>query len=299
MQDFYPGGIIDFGNNGGSYTDAGEPKGLLHTTEGKNYASARGAYVKNNSWPHATATFEKGFFELYSNNPLTKASRALKNVGGGVETNRDRVAQLEIVGTCDTSKKDWGNQYVENFPQAYLDGIALWMRWVEEQLGVPRVCTVKFLPYPQSSGKSSVRLSNPAFDSYSGWLGHQHAAENVHGDPGLINMAYLLGNTTISPQEEDEMNRLVRIKDQAQVWCICGNGKWAVPSEETRDLLSILGIVSKVETADNVTVLEASARNIKALAGINICQAPSWINPPNDNSVEGSWELTGVLTPKK
>lgn len=206
-----PFAIIDIGNNASTYTDEGEPKGLLHTTEGKTYASAKSAYTINNSWPHMTATYERGFFQLYQHNPITLAARSLRNLPGGVETNRDRIFQIELVGTADINKKDtWGTQYVENFPVAYLDGIAKTMRWAEAQLLIPPVCTLTFKSYPSSFGNNGVRLTGPQFDSYSGWLGHQHAPENDHGDPGLINIKYLLTLPTTPPSEEEDMPYYIR-----------------------------------------------------------------------------------------
>jgi hypothetical protein len=210
MEDWYPDGVYDPGHSTGTYSDNGEPKGLLHTTEGKTYAGARVAFVRDNSWPHSTATYEHGFFQIYNHTPISVPSRSLRNLKGGVETNRDRVVQLEIVGSCDEANKGWGSLYSPNFPKAYLDGIAKWMRWVEAQLGVPRRCTVTFKGYPASAGANNgVRLSNAAFDYYSGWLGHQHAAEQVHGDPGLIDINYLLGQPT--KQEPDEMPTTVLV----------------------------------------------------------------------------------------
>lgn len=200
MADWWSEAIRDPGNDSGTYTDLGEPKGLLHTTEGKTYAGARQAYVLNNSWPHATATFEGGKFKCYQHVPLSKPARALRNVSGGVQTNRDNVIQLEIVGTADRhNASTWGPLYVVNFPKAYLDGIARWMRFVEANHGVPRRSTVLWKAYPESYGVNGVRLSGAQWDTYSGWLGHQHAPENTHGDPGLIDIVYLLAGTT---QEE-------------------------------------------------------------------------------------------------
>lgn len=199
METLWDEAIQDPGNDAGAYTDSGEPKGLLHTTEGKTYSSAKGAYVANNSWPHFTVTYETSVFRAYQHNPINLASRALKNLSGGVETNRDRIIQIEIVGTADTAKEaTWGVQYVENFPKPYLDGIGRLMRWCEAQLLIPRICTLEFLPYPASYGANGVRLSGPAFDAYTGWLGHMHAAENDHGDPGLIDIVYLL-NVGVTP----------------------------------------------------------------------------------------------------
>jgi hypothetical protein len=204
MADWFPEAIRDPGNDSGKYTDTGEPKGLLHTTEGKTYAGARQAYVLNNSWPHATCTYETGRFVIYQHVPLSKPSRALRNQVGGGETNRDNVIQLEIVGTADRHKAgSWGTQYVENFPTPYLDGIARWMRFVNQNRGVPNRCTVKFKTYPESYGASNgIRLSSSKWDAYTGWLGHQHAAENTHGDPGAIAIDYLLSQAE-EPSEDD------------------------------------------------------------------------------------------------
>src|SRR5678815_635081 len=193
MLAWYPLAITDKGNNAGPYTDVDDPKGLLHTTEGKNYAGARAAYVTNNSWPHFTCTYEHGFFRCYQHVSLALASRALKNLGGGVQTNTDNVVQIELVGSCDVANKNWGPQYVENFPEGYLSGIRDLMIFIEEQKGVPPICNVTFKSYPSSSGTNNgVRLTNSQWDSYTGWLGHQNVPENTHGDPGLINISYLL-----------------------------------------------------------------------------------------------------------
>lgn len=207
MTDWFPEATRDLGNDSGTYTDTGEPKGLLHTTEGKTYAGAKSAYTANNSWPHATCTYERGVFQIWQHVPLSKPSRALRNEAGGVQTNRDNVVQLEIVGTADRNKAGtWGAQYVENFPRPYLDGIARWMRFVNLNHGVPNRCAVVFKRYPESYGANGVRLSGSVWDAYSGWLGHQHAPENTHGDPGLIDIAYLLAKAAGKPPiQEDDM----------------------------------------------------------------------------------------------
>ena len=130
---------------------------------------------------------------VVQHNPISVASRALKNLSGGVQTNRDHVIQIECVGTSDRrNRESWGDLYVEDWTTAYKDGIKALMRWIEENAGVPRTCGVTFKAYPESYGDNGVRLTGPEWDAYSGWLGHQHGAEQLHGDPGLIDIAYLL-----------------------------------------------------------------------------------------------------------
>lgn len=212
MANYYPDAISDPGNDAGEYTDTGEPKGLLHTTEGKSYSGSKAAYIANNSWPHFTATYETGSFKIYQHNPLNKPSRSLRNEAGGVQTNRDNVIQIELVGTADRTKADsWGSFYVGNWPRGYYDGIKKWMRWVEANHHVPKKCTVTFKTYPESYGSNGVRLTGSQWDAYSGWLGHMHAPENTHGDPGLIDIDYLLeDDDDMYGWTEDEFKTVIR-----------------------------------------------------------------------------------------
>ena len=154
-----------------SWSDRGEPKGLLHTTEGY------GLPTYSNSQPHFTILPESG--NLWQHVPILGGSYSLENRAGGVETNRDNVIQIEIIAFAARTPQ---------LSEQALDNIADLMRWVEKHHGVPRKSSVDFIP--SASGAS--RLSGPAFDAYSGWLGHQHAAEQSHWDPGGINIAKLL-----------------------------------------------------------------------------------------------------------
>lgn len=194
MALWYPEAIRDESKLSRLAFTGGPRKGVLHTTEGKTYAGARGAYVANKSWPHFTCSQEGGRFRVWQHEPVDEASRSLRNLAGGVQTNTDGVIQIEMVGTCNTANRSsWGTHYVENWPVFYKDGIARLMRWVEVNAGVARRVGVKFKSYPASYGSGNgVRLSNQMFDVYSGWLGHQHVPENLHGDPGLIDVTYLL-----------------------------------------------------------------------------------------------------------
>ncbi len=145
--------------DGGSFVGGGR-KGLFHTTEGSTAAGAISSYRQAGFWPSFTASFEGGTFRIWQHIPLNRAARALVNAPGGVETNRDDVVQIELVG------------FAAHPPSApgYLAGIAEWMRWVEANFGVPRRSTVRFEAYPASYGANNgVRLSGSAWTSYSGW----------------------------------------------------------------------------------------------------------------------------------
>jgi len=166
----------------GSFTGGGH-KGLFHTTEGATAASAIAAFRSTGSWPHFTASFEGGTFRIWQHIPINRAARSLVHLAGHVETNRDNVIQIELVGTAAHPPSAPG----------YLAGISTWMRWVEANFGVPARSTVTFKAYPGSYGTNNgVRLSESSWNAYSGWLGHEHAPENQHGDPGALNIHALL-----------------------------------------------------------------------------------------------------------
>ncbi|HEX9341994.1 MAG TPA: hypothetical protein VF995_00060, partial [Actinomycetota bacterium] len=166
----------------GSFTGGGH-KGLFHTTEGATAAGAIAAFRSTGSWPHFTGSFEGGRFRIWQHIPINRAARSLVHLAGHVETNRNNVIQIELVGTAAHPPSAPG----------YLAGIATWMQWVEANFGVPHRSTVTFKAYPGSYGTNNgVRLSESSWNAYFGWLGHEHVPENLHGDPGALNIHALL-----------------------------------------------------------------------------------------------------------
>jgi hypothetical protein len=169
-----------------TYTDTGEPKGCLHTTESSDWPGYRGWKVN----PHITAKPIPGKgIEAECNVPLNYASFALRNEPGGVQTGRDNVIQIELIGTCE---KGGPGYYWPEADDAVLLALAELIVEVSRLRGIPMKC-LPFESYPDSYGKGNgVRLSGAEFDRYSGWLGHQHVAENSHGDPGAFPWARML-----------------------------------------------------------------------------------------------------------
>jgi hypothetical protein len=166
------------GNSAGDMEGDGSYKLLLHSTEGGSIAGAVAAYEKNNSWP--TLTVDMPERRIAQHNAGTVAARALRNEAGGVQTNREGTVliQVEIVGFAGTpsslgSDDDWA---------WFGRTVFAWAR----DLGVP-MRRANFMAYPASYGKSAVRMTAGEWDAFSGILGHQHAPENSHGDPGDVN----------------------------------------------------------------------------------------------------------------
>jgi hypothetical protein len=122
------------------------------------------------------------------------------------------VIQIELVGTCDKRYRDrYGGVYWPEAPRWLLDELAKLMRWIERTHGVKRESTKRpWVPYPKSyANGGGQRMTNAEWDSFGGWCGHQHAPENTHGDPGDIDITYLLRGATPTPtppqSEEDDM----------------------------------------------------------------------------------------------
>ncbi|GAA0500616.1 peptidoglycan-binding protein [Streptomyces olivaceiscleroticus] len=170
--------------------------GVLHTTEGTSLPS----YGGGASAPNFTAVpdFKNQKLVWYQHYEFDVSSRALVNRSGGVETNTLNAVQVELVGTCDPStSKKWGGKNTRHIlwpeaPDWALRELAKFVKWAHDEHGVPMSSSVSWKAYPASYGATSVRLSGGQWNSYRGWLGHQHVPENDHGDPGALDFDKVL-----------------------------------------------------------------------------------------------------------
>lgn len=195
---------------------------LVHTTEGASYAGARSAYVRNRYAPNLTVGPHPSKAETvhtWQHLPLDSRSTTLADDPGGIRTNRDHVVQVEIVGFADLKQAaryaPWLG--VDAWPDWYKAGVGRVLRDVMRLCGIPARCTVRWVPYPQSYGEQAAqRLSSTEFDAYAGILGHQHAPENSHGDPGDLSAFvrdYLLQEDELAGEADKILARLDRIED--------------------------------------------------------------------------------------
>jgi len=196
------------GNSAGAMNGDGSRKALLHTTEGTTVAGAIAAYRAHNSWPHRTVDCRRRI--IVEHLPLAAAARSLQNLPGGADqTNRDGdvLIQYELVGSAtnpasigDPDDLDWFGRVVLGPDCA--------------RMGIPLTSTVRWVAYPASYGNAPQRLSLAAWDAYSGVLGHQHAPDNVHGDPGAINIDRILtaarGDAPFMALTDDQQLELLR-----------------------------------------------------------------------------------------
>lgn len=182
----------------GSYT-GGPYKGILHTTEGPTLPWYSGGATA----PHFTVVPDPRTrtVRIYQHYNTSRPARALMNQSGGVQTNNDSAIQIELCGTCDPRHKDGSHGiYWPEAPKWALDGLAKLMRWIEANHGIPRRSTSRpWLPYPDSYGsRNGQRMTAREWDTFAGWCGHQHVDENDHGDPGNLNITYLLDGPALS-----------------------------------------------------------------------------------------------------
>lgn len=168
--------------DGGSIL-GGRPKCLWHDTETNGLPS-----YSTNYWPNMTICDGVAYQHI----PANRAGRALRNEEGGVQTNRWNVFQIEVCGYANKVK----------FSQVMAD-VA---EWLHQERGCPLIESVDWLPYDDSYGQTRVRMSYGEWDDYTGHLGHMHAPENDHGDPGWpFPIAQILEGGDELPYSEDEL----------------------------------------------------------------------------------------------
>lgn len=197
FQDDYPGAVLNLSAETMVLT--------VHTTEGMTWPSYGGGETAPNytGFP-PLAGISSGLWRAHF--PDERSSRALRNLDGGVQTNTLNTVQLELIGTCDPrhakswngeGKKFAGKDYVY-WPNASDEQLA----WLADLVADMhrrhdlRLAAPAFQAYPASygarSGTNDVRFSFDQWRSFAGICGHQHVPENVHGDPGNINMAKVI-----------------------------------------------------------------------------------------------------------
>ena len=164
--------------------------GCLHTTESSRFIPAKDSYFGHKNYPHFTVANVDGFFKSWQHISIRRAARALANRAGGVQTNREGVIQIEVVGKA-------ASPFTRD--PVIVEGLRKLMRWIEQETEIPRSSAVTFW-----AGKYGIavphRMSNSQWVDYKGWCAHQHVPENSHYDAGAIDINKLLWlPTTIPP----------------------------------------------------------------------------------------------------
>jgi uncharacterized protein YgiM (DUF1202 family) len=186
MALWYPAAVVNEATkSGGSFLSDVPFRGVLHTTEGTSFRPQPDSYGGwHTAYPHFTLLAKSTGVTIYQHLPINRAARALKNLRGGVQTNRACAIQIEIVGRAAHSAR---------FSEQLLAALGTWMRWVEQETGVKRMAPLEFTGSSHGAGVNAPsRMSNSEWLEFDGWCGHQHVPENDHWDPGRINIGRLL-----------------------------------------------------------------------------------------------------------
>ena len=153
--------------------------GVLHTTEG-SFASALSEFRS-----HYAPNFLVGPRRIVQLVPLGQMAAALENHGGGVETNRWALAQIEVAGFSKTSPY--------SFDGPTTDALASLLATLKVKAGIPL-----YRPYPDAmpptpwATYSFPRRHDGHWGKTSGWYGHVEVPENAHWDPGALQWSRLL-----------------------------------------------------------------------------------------------------------
>lgn len=262
--------------------------GVVHTTEGRSLPS----YNSGAMAPTVTGVpdIKAKKIRWYQHYDVDESARALANKLGGVDTNTANAFQIELVGTCDDSKKTtWsgkraGVDYLHwpTAPDWALAEVAWLVRWLHDHHRVPLTWVRDWLAYgkdsrrpgitPASYGASPARMTHAQWRSFTGWCGHQHVPENDHGDPGSMNFARVIQLAKGEPEEEDmpltkaDVKTIFTTDDVIGVppdWSP-GNHSWTAASLLI-DSGKRLRALQKQSAAQNATIGEL-AKTVAALA---------------------------------
>lgn len=212
------------GVTGGTY-DGNAAGGVLvlHTTEGRSIAAAEAAYAAKKVAPHYTVDLHSQTVAQHL--PLSASASALKNLPGGVQTNRrgPNTIQVEIVGFASDSP---------NRSDDDLLFLGKFIRWICTNEAIP-FDAAHVLPMRDRDEVPAHRLSPAAWLSFTGICGHQHIPENDHWDPGALDVLKAIRLATPIPTPEEETMRLIHPTagpDSSNTYLVNGNQRFRVPN---------------------------------------------------------------------
>ena len=174
---------------------AAKAKGVLHTTEGSTIEGALAVFLKHDAPHFLVGRDSKHHVRVLQLIPLGQIAAALENHPGGVETNTQVRAQIEIVGF---------SQHHVWLPDA-LTTLAL-----RDLIGALHV----------ACGIPNHHVANPkrglhAWQAAPGWFGHDGVPENIHWDPGMIDWPHLFPAVSPTPDVKPKPKPIIPL---GQTW---------------------------------------------------------------------------------
>lgn len=227
-----PGASIQKASSDAGVMLGGPKKVVWHSTENdpnKTSASNVAAYLrKTGSNVHIVWNPVSG--EIVQCIPANRGGKGLKNLSGGVETNRagTYVIQIEVVGKA-----------VQPFTGGPCKNLNVLLTWIRD-LGIPAVFpsgTPK--AYPDSYGDNGQRST--ANWAKSGHFCHSQVPENSHGDPGAVSTAKLTTYPGVKPPAPVD-NRVSNIRVALR---LAKSSKWDASVDSRGALLRAKNVSTK------------------------------------------------------
>ena len=179
--------------------------GVLHTSE-SDAGSINGVVATlraNNSW--SNTVFDPATNQEYVHSNSSTADRSLRNVSGGVETNnRPGCWQIELVGRA----KD-----VPHYDDDWYHNLEQYLRRKGTDWNIPYEFPFPFYGNGAYGLNGIARITNAQWLQVAGWVGHQHVPENLHWDPGALQVFRLHatpGNGVIMPSVPNEVQQILK-----------------------------------------------------------------------------------------
>lgn len=189
-------------------------------------------------------------------------------------TNTLNVCQIELVGTCDpVTHRAWGaspHVYWPEAPEWALAELAVFLRWMNGQHGVPLAGPKSWPSYPSSYGATAARFSFAEWNAFAGVCGHMHVPENDHGDPGSIDFNRLLALAKGTTPEENDVPLTDSEIDRIAVAVLTRDEKILIPGAPTTNPTYTLASTQTeiLKRIDAIRATEAAqTAAITALAG--------------------------------
>lgn len=244
---------------------------VTHSTEGATASSAIATLRRNGSESHDVLDIRNR--QVYSLLPYDTPARSLRNLEGGVQTNRrGKVIQVELVGFASRSSWEKAGSPARALilPEMSNDDLAFlahYLRYVCAVTGTPYEFPCRFAPYPESYGATPYRLSPEEWLEVTGIIGHMHVPENTHGDPGAINTTQLLKvGLSVPVLEAPEMN----LTDELTLRKTAPDGTW---TEERSNVAAALVFAHFEAAQANARVARLEAAVAALLAAVQAPQA--------------------------
>ena len=186
--------------DGGSMV-GGPSRIVLHTTETLG-VPRYGDITGLNSAPHFTVHTDGS---VYQHHDIDRAARALRNVAGGVQTNRQGVhcVQIEIVAYAKNGS---------NLPGPQLSALRSLIAWIRAQTGIPATWRTISRGSHCYGASSPCRMSPREWVDFEGICGHQEVSENSHWDPGVFDIGAIVEDdmAQFSDEEAETLRGMAR-----------------------------------------------------------------------------------------